>query len=420
MPKQFHSSWAFIKKTFINFLEHDSFSHASSIAFSTIFSLPAVLIIALSMASLFYEKQTVQDELLQQFEGLIGNGSAKEIEQIIQNSTGDTNSIAAGIIGLAILLFSATTVFIALQSSLNNLWGIRPKPQKNWVKFIVNRLLSFALVMSFGFVLLVSLLIDALLVIFQNFISQILHGTMTSLITGINLIISLLTITFIFALLFKLLPDAKIRWRDLWVGSIITALLFTAGKYVIGLYLGNSGFHSVYGAAGSFVVILIWVYYSTIIFLFGAELTFEYANEFGRPIEPYEHAVRFKIVELPITSKSDINKSLKKITMENQYSVQEAIDMCRRCEEECLSNGQKCREEELHDCARLCMECATACRKAADDGSIDNLLFQLCGDACVACAAVCKQHHHQHCMDCAKMCSECAAVCYGVVTNEVS
>ncbi|MDZ7645972.1 MAG: YihY/virulence factor BrkB family protein [Cytophagales bacterium] len=230
---------------------------------------------------------------------LIGNGSAKEIEKIISNSTADTDSTAVGIIGLAILIFSATTVFIALQSSLNNLWGIKPKPQRSWLKFIVNRLLSFALVISFGFVLLVSLLIDALLVIFQNFISQMLQGTMTPLITGVNVIISLLTITFIFALLFKLLPDAKIRWRDLWVGAIITALLFTLGKNLIGLYLGNSGFPTVYGAAGAFVIILIWVYYSTIIFLFGAQITFQYATEFGRAIEPYAHAVRIKIVELP-------------------------------------------------------------------------------------------------------------------------
>jgi membrane protein len=305
MKKHFHPYWVFTKRTFINFLDHDSFSHASSIAFSTIFSLPAILIIALSLASVFFEKEAVQEELLYQFEGLIGHGSTQEIEQIIRNSTLDTNSITAGFIGLATLIFSATTVFIALQSSLNHLWGIRPKPQKSWLKFIVNRLLSFAMVMSFGFVLLVSLLIDAILAIFRKFISEILDGTMTYLISGINIVVSLLTITFIFALLFKVLPDAKIRWRDLWAGAFITAVLFTAGKYLIGLYLGNSSIHSAYGAAGSFVVILFWVYYSTIIFLFGAELTFEYAAQFGRPIVPYEHAVKFKIVEIPGTGQSE-------------------------------------------------------------------------------------------------------------------
>ncbi|MFT6940671.1 MAG: membrane protein [Cyclobacteriaceae bacterium] len=299
MRKHFNTYWVFIKRTFVQFLEHDSFSHASSIAFSTIFSLPAILIIALSLASQFFEKELVQDELLHQFERLIGNGSAQEIKQIIQNSTRDTDNIIAGLIGLATLIFSATTVFIALQSSLNSLWGIKPKPQKSWLKFIVNRLLSFAMVMSFGFVLLVSLLIEAILAIFQNRLSEVLDGAMTNLLPGVNLLISLLIITFIFALIFKVLPDAKIRWRDLWVGAFITALLFTAGKYLIGLYLGNSGIHSAYGAAGSFVVILFWVYFSTIIFLFGAALTREYAAQFGTAIEPYADAVSFKIVEMP-------------------------------------------------------------------------------------------------------------------------
>jgi membrane protein len=299
MQKHIRSYWALIKRSFANFLEHDSFSHASAIAFSTIFSLPAILIIALSLAAVFFEKQLVQEQLIRQFEALIGNGSSKEIEQIIQNSTRNTNSIVAGLVGLATLLFSATTVFIALQSSLNHLWGIKPKPEKNWLKFILNRLLSFAMVISFGFVLLVSLLIDAILSIFQTIISQILDGTMTYMVSSINLMVSLFIITIIFALLFKVLPDAKIRWRDLWVGAFITALLFTAGKYLIGLYLGNSDFGNAYGAAGSFVIILIWVYYSTLIFLFGAEITYEYASEFGEKITPYEHAVRFKIVEIP-------------------------------------------------------------------------------------------------------------------------
>lgn len=301
MHKRFRSSWSIIKKTFTNFVEHDSFSHASSIAFSTIFSLPAILIIALAFASTFVERDVVQTELLNQVESLLGKGSTEEVAAIIENSTRETNSVLAGILGLGTLLFSATIIFIALQSSLNNIWGIRPKPQKGWLKFIVNRLLSFAMVISFGFVLLVSLLIDAILAIFQRLITQMLDGTMTSLITGINMGISLVIVTFIFALLFKVLPDAKIQWRDLWIGALITTILFTVGKYLIGLYLGSSDFNSAYGAAGSFVVILIWVYYSTVIFLFGAELTSVHAAEFGRPIVPFAHAVRIEIVEIPIT-----------------------------------------------------------------------------------------------------------------------
>jgi membrane protein len=165
------------------------------------------------------------------------------------------------------------------------------------------------MVISFGFVLLVSLLIDAILSIFKNIISEVLDGSMVYLIASVNMVLSLSIITLIFGLLFKVLPDAKIRWRDLWVGAFITALLFTIGKYLIGLYLGNSDLNSAYGAEGSFVVILFWVYYSTIIFLFGAQLTFEYAFQFGQPIEPDENAVRYKIVEVA-NSKGEVEPTI--------------------------------------------------------------------------------------------------------------
>jgi membrane protein len=209
------------------------------------------------------------------------------------------DSLVARIIGVTTLIFSATTVFIALQSSLNKVWNIKLKANMNWIKYIVNRLLSFALVVSFGFVLLVSLLVDAFLVAFQNRIANYFSEVTPYLIATANLIFSLGVVTLIFALIFKVLPDAKIRWRDVWVGAFITTLLFTAGKYLIGLYLGSSTISSAYGAAGSLVVILVWIYYSTVIFLFGAEFTYVHACEFGGKIVPYAHAIKFKIVDVP-------------------------------------------------------------------------------------------------------------------------
>ncbi|HOX81915.1 MAG TPA: YihY/virulence factor BrkB family protein [Chryseolinea sp.] len=299
MQKFLSISWSITKKTVLNFFNGDSFSHASSIAFSTIFSLPAILIIAISIGATFYERDTVKTELLNQVGALIGKESTIQIEKIIQNATFDMNSFLARVIGIGTLLFSATTVFMALQSSLNSMWGIKSKPQKSWLKFIFNRLLSFAMVISLGFVLLVSLLIDTLLVIFQNIVARFFDGITTYILSGVNFIVSLLIIIAIFGLMFKVLPDAKIRWRDVWVGATITTILFTLGKYLIGFYIGNSPINSAYGAAGSLVVILIWVYYSTVIFLLGAEVTSVYATESGRPIEPYAHAVRFKVVEIP-------------------------------------------------------------------------------------------------------------------------
>lgn len=298
-------SWAILKTTVMNFFDDDSMSYASSIAFYTIFSLPAILIIAISIGAAFYERNVVQEELLSQVSRLVGPDSAKEIEAILSQATFDSTSAFAKIVGVITLIFSATTVFISLQASLNKIWGIKPKPKRGVVKFILNRLLSLAMVASVGFLLLVSLVIDALLVIFQGMLSKILEGITLYILNGVNIMISLVLITVIFGLLFKVLPDAKIRWRDVWVGAGVTTVLFTIGKFLIGFYLGNSSFNSAYGAAGSLVIILVWVYYSTVIFLFGAELTSVYTEMTGSHIQPYDTAVKVQMIELEKNEKNE-------------------------------------------------------------------------------------------------------------------
>lgn len=298
MRKFVTSTWDITRETFKGFFEDDSFSYASAIAFSTIFSLPAMLIIALAIGSTFYEKTVVQDELIGQISRLIGPETAKEVEQILLNASIDSTGWWAKTIGIITLAVSATTVFMSLQTSLNKIWGIKPKPQRGWLKYIINRLLSLALVISFGFVLLVSLVIDTILVVFQQMLTRYMEGITLYLVTAINLVVSLGIVTLIFGLLFKVLPDAKIKWRHVWVGAFITTLLFTLGKYLIGFYLGNSTVNSAYGAAGSLVIILLWVYYSTVIFLFGAELTQVYAKFSGAAIQPYSNAVKVQLVEV--------------------------------------------------------------------------------------------------------------------------
>lgn len=290
--------WSVCKKTFQGFFDGDSFSHAAAIAFSMIFSLPAILIIALSIGSTFYEKEVVHTELIGRLATIIGQESTHEIEDILKSAALDMSSSLARALGIGILLFSATTVFIALQSGLNNMWKIKPKPRKSWLKHIVNRLLSFAMVASFGFVLLVSLLMDTLLMIFQQFIVQLLDGFSRYFLAGIQLTISLSITSLVFALMFKVLPDAIIRWKDVWVGAFMTTLLFTFGKYFIGFYLGHSNFNSAYGAAGSVIILLAWVYYSTVIVLLGAEFTAVYAEARGHPIVPNADGVRFSIKEI--------------------------------------------------------------------------------------------------------------------------
>jgi membrane protein len=307
--KFLHATWDVIKQTVLNFFQDDSFSYASSIAFYTIFSLPAILIISLSVGSTFYERDVVQQELVNQVGRLIGEKSAADVEQILINAALDSTGTFAKIVGIATLVFSATTVFISLQTSLNKIWGIKPKPERGIVKYLLDRLLSLAMVISIGFLLLVSLVFDAVLVVFQNSLTKVLAGWALYLVTAVNIVVSLGLITVIFAILFKVLPDAKIKWKDVWVGAMVTTVFFALGKYLIGFYLGNSSVNSAYGAAGSLVIILIWVYYSTVIFLFGAELTSVYAEKLGSDITPYHHAVKVQVVEVekePDTGKTTV------------------------------------------------------------------------------------------------------------------
>lgn len=287
--------WHIFKGTFSKFFEDDPMGYSASIAFYTIFSLPAILIIIVTIAGSAYEQQAVQGGLMEQIQSLIGPESAGEVRKILRNANETGATTLAQIIGIGTLIFSATTVFISLQNGLNKIWGIKPKPERGFLKFIINRLLSLAMVISIGFLLLVSLLIDALIVVFSNFISEFLSNVTYYLVAAINVAVSLAIITLVFALIFKVLPDAKIKWRTVWVGAFVTTLLFSLGKYLIGFYLGNSSVGNAYGAAGSLVLLLIWVYYSSVLVLFGAEFTYIYSKEMGHVIRPDEDAVLVKI-----------------------------------------------------------------------------------------------------------------------------
>lgn len=298
MKKFAKSSWSILKQSVVGFVTGDSFIHASSIAFYTIFSLPAILLISLSVGSTLFERSDVQRELVSQVGALIGRASALEVENILIHAARSTDTFFARVVGILTLVISATSVFLSLQLSINQIWKIKPKPKRGFIKFIVNRLLSLAMVMSIGFLLMVSLVLDTLIVMFQEHLADNLGGITLVIVTGINVVMSFLFIACLFGLMFKMLPDAKIRWRDVWVGSIVTTILFTSGKFLIGLYLGSSSLTSAYGAAGSLVIILLWVYYSALIFLFGAELTYIYTKEIGSGIEPYTNAVRVETIEI--------------------------------------------------------------------------------------------------------------------------
>lgn len=296
---KFINAWKVLKMGTISFVQGDAFTYAASIAFYTIFSLPAVLLITISIGATFYEHNYVQQELTQQIGNLIGQTSALEIEKILVNaSSQEVSSYMARIIGIAALVISGTTVFMSLQLSINKVWGVKAKPKRGLIKYLINRLLSIAMVISIGFILLVSLVVETALVFLYDFIEGNLGGLSVYLATGVSVALSILVISVIFGLMFMILPDAKIRWRDVWVGSLITGILFSLGKYLIGFYLGTSSLNTAYGAAGSLVIVLLWVYYSAIIFLYGAKLTYAYTEVYHTKIEPTSNAVRVETVEV--------------------------------------------------------------------------------------------------------------------------
>ncbi|KAM3098180.1 YihY/virulence factor BrkB family protein [Phormidesmis sp. 146-12] len=264
---------------------------AAALAYYTVFSLAPLLLIAIAIAGAVFGEEAAKGELIGQIQGLVGSEGAEAIQTMIANANkpGSGGTIAT-ITGVVFLLFGASGVFGQLQAALNTIWEVKPKPGQGIGSFLQSRFLSFAMVLVIGFLLLVSLVLSAILAgisnLFGNFVPNLV-------IVGqlLNFVISFGVITMLIAAIYKFLPDVRVPWRNLWVGAGVTALLFNIGKFLLGLYLGSSSVGSTYGAAGSFVVVLIWVFYSAQILLFGAEFTQVYSKYRGTPIEPSKHAV---------------------------------------------------------------------------------------------------------------------------------
>ena len=228
--------------------------------------------IGISVASVAFGRDAVQGHVVAQIQGLVGREAAFTIQAMIENAHRSHSGVVATVIGIATLLIGATAVFGELQDALNLIWRSPPRRRRFWLSMILSRLLSFSLVIVLGFLMLASLIVSAAITAFSNYLEMI-AGATGHVLSLINFVTSFGILTLLFALLFKVLPDAPVRWRDVWLGSVITTLLFSLGKFLIGLYLGNSAIASSYGAAGSLVVILVWIYYSAQILLFGAQFT---------------------------------------------------------------------------------------------------------------------------------------------------
>ena len=287
-PKEVFS---LLKTTFFEWLDDQAPMLGAALAYYTVFSLAPLLIIAIGMAGLVFGAEAAQGQIFEQLRGLLGDAGGKAMEELVQSASAEPKTgVVATVIGFVTLLFGASGVFGQLQASLNIIWGVQPKPGRGILGVIRDRILSFGFILVVGFLLLVSLLLTAAIAFVGKQFGTMVPG-MEALIQLFNSMLSLAVITLLFAMMFKILPDANIAWRDVWIGAFITALLFTLGKFALGFYLGRSGVASSYGAAGSLIVLLVWVYYSSQIVFFGAEFAQVYANRFGSRVTPSSNAI---------------------------------------------------------------------------------------------------------------------------------
>jgi len=291
-----------LKQTVTKFIDDDLMTHAAALAYYTIFSLPPMLLVISFTATQFYEEARVKKAIFGEIEDLIGGKSAQQLADTIDRlGVYDTSSWAA-VIGIGTLIFTSTTVFVTMQNSLNSIFNVKSKPEGMGIlKLIRDRFLSFSLLIGVAFILLVSLSVNALVSTFSEFLESYIGEFSTTITALVSLILPLIVITVLFAMIFKYLPDAKLKWKDTWVGAIFTAIAFTVGKFAIGFYIGNSQTANLYDAAGSVMVILVWVFFAANIFLFGAAFTFVYTKRLTGIVKPSDYAVKVVTKEIEVS-----------------------------------------------------------------------------------------------------------------------
>ena len=277
--------------TFIQWLAREPFRSTAVIAFYTIFSLPGLLVIIINLAGYFYGDEAVTRRISSEIEAMIGSNTAKDIEAIIANASVHKDFTFSSLMGLGTLIFGATGVFYQLQHTLNQIWEVKPAPKRKLLKMVIDRLFSFGLILAVGFLLLVSLVLSTLLSVLSSWVSVYFSDLFNILFRLIDFTFSLGVITLLFAAIFKFLPDAIVPWRYVWRGALLTALLFVLAKFALGFYFSHSEPASAYGAAGTIILIMLWVSYAGLILLFGAEFTRIYADSCGEKIQPVDFAV---------------------------------------------------------------------------------------------------------------------------------
>jgi len=301
-----------LKATFSGFVDDKITKLSASLAYYTIFSLGPLLVLIISLCGLFFKREAIEGKVYSVLLDFVGQDTAAQLQEIIKNAAITGQSSVAAIIGIIVLVLGATSVFAEIQDSINGIWGLKAKPKRGWLKMIQNRFLSFSIIISLGFLLLVSLAITGIIEGISNSLQARFPQVTVVVFYIVNLFLTFGISMLIFAVIFKVLPDAKIKWKDVMAGAFITALLFIIGKFGISLYISQTKVGSTYGAAGSLVVLISWVYYSSIILYLGAEFTKSYAVAYGSQIHPNDYAVTIKQVEVE-TGKATIQKNEKVI-----------------------------------------------------------------------------------------------------------
>lgn len=296
--------WPVLKDSVKGVSEDKLTKLSGSLAYYTVFSMGPLLIVIIFICGIFLGREAIEGTIYDQIKSFVGPDTAAQVQEIIKNASIEGKGTTAAVIGVITLLIGATTVFGEIQDSINTIWGLKPKPKKGWLKMLQNRLLSFSVIISLGFLLLVSLAISGVVDAISTRLTARFEDTAVIVFYIVNLVLTLIIVTTLFAVIFKVLPDANIKWKDVFAGALATAILFMIGKFAISFYISQSNVGSTYGTAGSLVVLLLWVYYSAIILYFGAEFTKAFAVRFGSEIHPNHYAVTTKQVEVEAGNES--------------------------------------------------------------------------------------------------------------------
>lgn len=274
-----HNFWVLAKDSVIGWMDHNASRTGAALAFYTVFSLAPILLLSIAIAGIFFGDKAASGQIFEQISGLIGPSGAATVQAVVQNASQSGAGAMSTVFSVLTVIVGATTALVELKAGLDKIWDVPPARRQGFWYLVRTRLLSVGVILALGFLLLVSLVISAGLAALEKFSRG--EQALNILLEWLNILVAFGLVAALFGTIYKVLPSVRIAWRDVTIGAVVTAALFSLGKYVIGVYLGNSGLGSTYGAAGSIILLLVWVYYSAQIFLFGAEFTRSYAHRFG-------------------------------------------------------------------------------------------------------------------------------------------